>query len=201
MCLRQFWYFVWQCLLRSGPKRYDFVQGRWIYRHDGVSLHQLLTDELRSALPAETTLDFTSCAYGLQWLSWRWTFMQRRTQDGFLRYSVMPSAVITMNSAARGKCLSSFPKRYCRKVYICKCTTDVIISSYVHTMLKICTKCGYNAYFTGWQLAKLFIPVLTISTYCVVSQHCKENSTWFDPNTCRESFVQQRFLCYCFIDM
>ena len=49
----------------SGPKRYDFVQGTWIYKHDGISLHQLLTEELHSALPG-ITLDFTSCAYGVQ---------------------------------------------------------------------------------------------------------------------------------------
>jgi len=52
-------------LLYSGPKRYDFVQGTWVYKHDGVSLHQLLTKELQTALPG-TTLDFTSCAYGLR---------------------------------------------------------------------------------------------------------------------------------------
>lgn len=56
---------IWFSSPFSGPKRYNFVQGVWIYKHDGVSLHQLLTRELQSALPG-TTLDFTSCAYGLR---------------------------------------------------------------------------------------------------------------------------------------
>jgi len=51
--------------LCSGPKRYDFVQGTWVYRHDGISLHQLLTEELNSALP-DVTLDFTLCAYAVR---------------------------------------------------------------------------------------------------------------------------------------
>ena len=51
-------------VLCSGPKRYDFVRGTWIYKHDGISLHQMLTDELCSVLPG-VTLDFTSCSYGL----------------------------------------------------------------------------------------------------------------------------------------
>ena len=55
---------VFQTVFDSGPKRYDFVQGTWVYKHDGMSLHQLLTKELQSALPG-TTLDFTLCAYGL----------------------------------------------------------------------------------------------------------------------------------------
>lgn len=29
----------------SGPKRYDWSGERWLYYHDGVSLHQLLSQE------------------------------------------------------------------------------------------------------------------------------------------------------------
>jgi len=57
------WITLFQCCC-SGPKRYDFVQGTWVYKCDGVSLHQLLTKELQSTLPG-TTVDFTECAYGL----------------------------------------------------------------------------------------------------------------------------------------
>lgn len=37
---------VWLSSPTSGPKRYDFIDGSWIYKHDGVSLHQLLQNEL-----------------------------------------------------------------------------------------------------------------------------------------------------------
>lgn len=30
---------------RSGPKRYDWTGERWIYSHDGVALHELLSKE------------------------------------------------------------------------------------------------------------------------------------------------------------
>lgn len=31
--------------LCSGPKRYDWTGERWVYIHDGISLHQLLSKE------------------------------------------------------------------------------------------------------------------------------------------------------------
>ena len=37
---------VCHCVCCSGPKRYDYVNGLWIYKHDGISLHELLTKEL-----------------------------------------------------------------------------------------------------------------------------------------------------------
>lgn len=46
----------------SGPKRYDFIGGKWVYKHDGVSLHDLLTTEVSGALAM--TIDFTKCSYG-----------------------------------------------------------------------------------------------------------------------------------------
>ena len=43
--------------LCSGPKRYDVIEGRWRYSHDGEALHDLLTREFSEALGTE--LDFT----------------------------------------------------------------------------------------------------------------------------------------------
>uniref|UniRef100_A0AAG5D1B5 ferroxidase n=1 Tax=Anopheles atroparvus TaxID=41427 RepID=A0AAG5D1B5_ANOAO len=44
---------IWLSSPTSGPKRYDFVpdkrtinEGYWLYRHDGVNLHQLLQEEI-----------------------------------------------------------------------------------------------------------------------------------------------------------
>ncbi|KAM6944081.1 frataxin, mitochondrial [Lycodopsis pacificus] len=36
---------IWLSSPTSGPKRYDWTGGRWVYAHDGVSLHQLLSNE------------------------------------------------------------------------------------------------------------------------------------------------------------
>ncbi|KAL6113773.1 fxn [Pungitius sinensis] len=36
---------IWLSSPSSGPKRYDLTGGRWVYSHDGVSLHQLLSKE------------------------------------------------------------------------------------------------------------------------------------------------------------
>ncbi|XP_059609583.1 frataxin homolog, mitochondrial [Phlebotomus argentipes] len=44
---------IWLSSPTSGPKRYDFVSGgknkdgKWIYKHDGRSLHELLQKEIR----------------------------------------------------------------------------------------------------------------------------------------------------------
>ncbi len=46
----------------SGPKRYDFMDNTWIYKRDGIILHDLLTDEISKAL--QNHLDFTKCTYG-----------------------------------------------------------------------------------------------------------------------------------------
>jgi len=54
---------IWFSSPHSGPKRYDFVCGRWIYKHDGVCLHQLLTEELSIVLQ-DSSLDFETCQYG-----------------------------------------------------------------------------------------------------------------------------------------
>jgi hypothetical protein len=49
-------------MLSSGPKRYDFIEGQWIYKHDGVSMHKLLTAEITKL--CKNTVDFSSCVYG-----------------------------------------------------------------------------------------------------------------------------------------
>ncbi|XP_017296362.1 frataxin, mitochondrial isoform X1 [Kryptolebias marmoratus] len=36
---------IWLSSPTSGPKRYDWTGERWVYAHDGVSLHQLLSTE------------------------------------------------------------------------------------------------------------------------------------------------------------
>ncbi|KAK2172214.1 hypothetical protein NP493_982g00050 [Ridgeia piscesae] len=55
---------IWLSSPVSGPKRYDFKEGTWIYRHDGVSLHDTLAAELSSMLGQQ--LSFSECAYGTQ---------------------------------------------------------------------------------------------------------------------------------------
>lgn len=37
---------IWLSSPTSGPKRYDYIDDSWIYKHDGVAMHQLLQDEL-----------------------------------------------------------------------------------------------------------------------------------------------------------
>lgn len=36
---------IWLSSPTSGPKRYDWTGERWVYTHDGVSLHKLLSKE------------------------------------------------------------------------------------------------------------------------------------------------------------
>lgn len=36
---------IWLSSPCSGPKRYDWTGERWVYTHDGISLHQLLSTE------------------------------------------------------------------------------------------------------------------------------------------------------------
>lgn len=55
---------IWLSSPISGPKRYDFVpvndetgekcDGYWIYKHDGVTLHELLQKELPKLIEMET---------------------------------------------------------------------------------------------------------------------------------------------------
>lgn len=40
---------IWLSSPFSGPKRYDLVHGMWVYLHDKVALHDLLTKEISAA--------------------------------------------------------------------------------------------------------------------------------------------------------
>ncbi|GFR17347.1 frataxin, mitochondrial [Trichonephila clavata] len=53
---------IWLSSPFSGPKRYDFINETWIYKHDGVSLHQLLRDEISKVIEKEA--DFKMCTFG-----------------------------------------------------------------------------------------------------------------------------------------
>lgn len=60
MCI----YAVFNVLLyffSSGPKRYDWTGRNWVYSHDGVSLHELLSKEVSTAL--KTKLDLSCLIY------------------------------------------------------------------------------------------------------------------------------------------
>ncbi|XP_059161734.1 frataxin, mitochondrial-like [Physella acuta] len=37
---------IWLSSPLSGPKRYDYYQGQWVYLRDGTGLHKLLEDEI-----------------------------------------------------------------------------------------------------------------------------------------------------------
>ncbi|XP_013184661.2 frataxin homolog, mitochondrial [Amyelois transitella] len=57
---------IWLSSPVSGPKRYDLVLkngGYWIYKHDGVSLHKLLQDEISKIVQNE--VDFKSCTHSV----------------------------------------------------------------------------------------------------------------------------------------
>ncbi|XP_005155025.2 frataxin, mitochondrial isoform X2 [Melopsittacus undulatus] len=52
---------IWLSSPTSGPKRYDWTGRNWVYSHDRVSLHDLLSKELSTAL--KTKLDLSCLAY------------------------------------------------------------------------------------------------------------------------------------------
>ncbi|KAJ1531027.1 hypothetical protein ONE63_005857 [Megalurothrips usitatus] len=52
---------IWLSSPTSGPKRYDFLNGAWVYRHDGVHLHELLSDEISKII--KKPVDFQQCSY------------------------------------------------------------------------------------------------------------------------------------------
>ncbi|XP_075971844.1 frataxin [Anticarsia gemmatalis] len=57
---------IWLSSPTSGPKRYDLVLdngGHWIYKHDGMSLHQLLQNEISKIV--ENKIEFQNCAHSL----------------------------------------------------------------------------------------------------------------------------------------
>ncbi|KAE8749630.1 hypothetical protein FOCC_FOCC003617 [Frankliniella occidentalis] len=55
---------IWLSSPTSGPKRYDYIQGAWVYRHDGVGLHTLLSREITKIVKKE--VDFKECSHSQQ---------------------------------------------------------------------------------------------------------------------------------------
>nr|XP_050866890.1 frataxin homolog, mitochondrial isoform X1 [Vespula vulgaris] len=52
---------IWLSSPTSGPKRYDFVKGKWVYKYDDKTLHELLNDEISSIV--KTKVCFDKCSY------------------------------------------------------------------------------------------------------------------------------------------
>lgn len=58
---------IWLSSPTSGPKRYDFVKGNsetegyWVYKHDGIILHELLQTEIH--IIAKQMVEFKSLPY------------------------------------------------------------------------------------------------------------------------------------------
>ncbi|XP_012064429.1 PREDICTED: frataxin homolog, mitochondrial [Atta cephalotes] len=48
---------IWLSSPKSGPKRYDFVNSQWIYKHDGKTLHELLNNEIPTIVKFEACFD------------------------------------------------------------------------------------------------------------------------------------------------
>lgn len=48
---------IWLSSPTSGPKRYDFINGQWIYKHDGKTLHELLNNEISSIVRNQACFD------------------------------------------------------------------------------------------------------------------------------------------------
>ncbi|XP_064077817.1 frataxin, mitochondrial-like isoform X1 [Macrobrachium nipponense] len=53
---------IWFSSPFSGPKRYDYIDGVWIYKHDGISLHDCLSDELSEVFKRK--IDLSLLSYG-----------------------------------------------------------------------------------------------------------------------------------------
>ncbi|XP_067886660.1 frataxin, mitochondrial [Heterodontus francisci] len=51
---------IWLSSPISGPKRYDWIGKKWVYSHDGVCLHELLTKEFSTTF--KTKVDVLSVA-------------------------------------------------------------------------------------------------------------------------------------------
>lgn len=52
---------IWLSSPTTGPKRYDYINSNWIYKHDGISLHQLLQTELEKIF--SIPVDFLSLVH------------------------------------------------------------------------------------------------------------------------------------------
>lgn len=47
---------IWLSSPTSGPKRYEFINGSWIYQHDGKCLYNLLSQEFSQILNKKVKL-------------------------------------------------------------------------------------------------------------------------------------------------
>ncbi|KAG6799025.1 frataxin, mitochondrial [Apis mellifera caucasica] len=52
---------IWLSSPKSGPKRYDFIDGKWIYKYDRKTLHELLDDEIPAIIGNQT--NFNKCSF------------------------------------------------------------------------------------------------------------------------------------------
>lgn len=52
---------IWLSSPKSGPKRYDFINGQWTYRHDGKTLHELLDNEIPAIIRNQAC--FAKCSF------------------------------------------------------------------------------------------------------------------------------------------
>ncbi|KAK2902563.1 frataxin, mitochondrial [Channa argus] len=52
---------IWLSSPTSGPKRYDWTGKHWVYTHDGISLHQLLSKEFSTIF--STNVDLSDLPY------------------------------------------------------------------------------------------------------------------------------------------
>lgn len=52
---------IWLSSPTSGPKRYSWTGERWVYAHDGVTLHELLSKEL--SIIFQTNIDLSRLIY------------------------------------------------------------------------------------------------------------------------------------------
>jgi frataxin len=53
---------IWLSSPISGPKRYDLVENKWLYKRTGECMHELLSIEISKLL--NERVDFTECSYG-----------------------------------------------------------------------------------------------------------------------------------------
>ncbi|XP_051964851.1 frataxin, mitochondrial-like isoform X2 [Xyrauchen texanus] len=52
---------IWLSSPTSGPKRYDWTGERWVYTHDGVALHELLSKEF--SIIFQSNIDLSHLIY------------------------------------------------------------------------------------------------------------------------------------------
>ncbi len=55
---------IWLSSPFSGPKRYDFLNQTWIYKHDGLSLYSLLNKEISNIFKKDQNINFEKCSHG-----------------------------------------------------------------------------------------------------------------------------------------